>query len=206
MLRRALPGLTRICNIVKQPASNCGFLLQIECCRSHQFRDRSVVAAAAAAVVRSLVGPSVFQRGFAARPETLLVHFPLPQTGEGAPAVDMSPRMEWVHTCSHLAPTITSAKIEGWHDRALLHSATVSVTAYRYSQTMQTTYRHRLPAQHGTLSCCSADDKPGSQTTTRNRADAAVKRLLPLLGSSIRPPVRGIFTAKTLAPNPSSLA
>ncbi len=91
MLRRAVPRLIRICNIVGLPAHNTKFPAQIECYGLHQSRDRSV----AAAVVRSWVGPSVFQRGFAARPGTLLVHFPLAQTGEGAPAVDLSPPLGW---------------------------------------------------------------------------------------------------------------
>ncbi len=145
MLRRAVPKLIRICNIVNTPAKPHG---QIECCKLHQSRSRSVTAA----VVRSWVGPSVFKRGFAANSGTLLVHFPLAQTGEGAPAVYLSPPLGWalqnappgISRRHQRALGMVQARLASGIQRDHVNPDTRTMVA----KWLQTTCKYPLPAQH----------------------------------------------------------
>ena len=85
MLRRALPKLERLREFIRHSAGESSVLLQLESCRLLSGRHQS-----AAQQRSSWLGPLSFHRSFAARPGTVLVQFPLAQTGEGAPACDVS--------------------------------------------------------------------------------------------------------------------
>ena len=117
MLRRALPQLRFFCNIIRASTCETSVLVHV-----NSYKLLSGCPDGASGVTPPWLGPLNFQRSFAAHTGTLLVQFPLAQTGEGAPARDVSTSLQLAAkgpTWQQKWTSVQTALIDGMQRRGL---------------------------------------------------------------------------------------